>query len=611
MPHDADGLNHTYKQLEQDTVEALIRSGQIDRQEFEVAKAMRINNNQINLGYALVTFSHADEARKLLTKTQRQLFIEANKVDIFEKGRLDHSELDSSYFLRKMKNESKLAEKRSELREAKKSLREYERNIEEEMPSDRRLKEFKSIAQELIENPRGKTRRHGSSRRTQREQEELYEKIKAFQAENPGVDVSMLFESEQAERAKRLQHMKAFENYKNFEFLKAGISTKEAKPAKKRSLYEPFNYPPLERSVAQVLTEGGKAGVAIQGDNSAQNSSTMKRRGRRFSAYTEEEFLEAYLGKDFARRVDLGADEDNHTFGIQGRLSEMLPDKKDLLKYPKLLEEKERLKQYMGINKVDGEPIDPAMRELMEHDDLIDDYKETFEDTPHPTDPNRSRLKDYMKMLEFQKAKLEKEGSTVAEAADLHRIHARLTREYPDPYQGLRTREEKVEKSMQLEEQRLAALEKATEGRVAELIKGRGSRGSKRGGDGFEAESMFYPMAEEGAQEQGQKKQKKGGDGTQKQVRQKTKGKQGKQVSQKDSLDSDLHPFDDIREMELARLDTNLGSDLRKRKSNEGYNEMVHSMKRAEFVADVGTAKMLERQSALLTRARKQQFVQV
>jgi len=78
------------------------------------------------------------------------------------------------------------------------------------MPSLQRLKEFRSLAQEMIENPNGKTRRHQSNRRTKRETEELYAKMKEFQAANPGVDISTLFDSEEAERARIRQHKKAF-----------------------------------------------------------------------------------------------------------------------------------------------------------------------------------------------------------------------------------------------------------------------------------------------------------------------------------------------------------------------------------------------------------------
>lgn len=43
---------------------------------------------------------------------------------------LDHSELDKSYFMRKMKNDARVADHVAELREAKKKLREYEQNID-------------------------------------------------------------------------------------------------------------------------------------------------------------------------------------------------------------------------------------------------------------------------------------------------------------------------------------------------------------------------------------------------------------------------------------------------------------------------------------------------
>jgi hypothetical protein len=42
----------------------------------------------------------------------------------------------------------------------------------------------------MIEDPNGKTRRFESGRRTKRETEELYEKLKEFQRENPNVDVT-------------------------------------------------------------------------------------------------------------------------------------------------------------------------------------------------------------------------------------------------------------------------------------------------------------------------------------------------------------------------------------------------------------------------------------
>ena len=165
---------HQYNQIEKQTIDDLIASGQINREEFEIAKSRALANRQVSLGYAFVTFSHADEAQKTLIKLKNDFYLDQRLVSVMPKGRLDHSELDQSYFMKKMKNESKLVEQKAELRDAKQKLREFESNLDKELPSLKRLKDFRSIAQEMIENPKGKTRRHVSGRRTKRETEELY-----------------------------------------------------------------------------------------------------------------------------------------------------------------------------------------------------------------------------------------------------------------------------------------------------------------------------------------------------------------------------------------------------------------------------------------------------
>jgi hypothetical protein len=109
-----------------------------------------------------------------------------------------------------MKNEAELVDQRAELRDAKKRLRDFESNMDKELPSLKRLKDFKSIAQELIENPKGKQRRHVSGRRTKRETEELYEKLKDYQRENPHVDVTSLFENDKMDSIRRELHKRSF-----------------------------------------------------------------------------------------------------------------------------------------------------------------------------------------------------------------------------------------------------------------------------------------------------------------------------------------------------------------------------------------------------------------
>jgi hypothetical protein len=112
----------------------LIAAGQINKREFETAKQMNKFNREQNLGYAFITFSHADEAKKALLLTSGEVTVGAGFVQLFPKSKLDHSELDKSYFMRKIMNESKLVEHREKIRETKQELRDFERNIEEEMP---------------------------------------------------------------------------------------------------------------------------------------------------------------------------------------------------------------------------------------------------------------------------------------------------------------------------------------------------------------------------------------------------------------------------------------------------------------------------------------------
>lgn len=162
-----------------------------------------MNNRLSILGYAFITFSHADEAQKAVIKTDGEMIIDKSFVEVIAKNdNIDHSEMDRSYFMRKMSNEGKLVEERTKLRETKKELRQFERNIDQEIPTLKRLADFKSMAQEIIENRKHATRRDPSQRRTKRETEELYEKLKQYQIQNPQVDLSSLYETYEADRAR-------------------------------------------------------------------------------------------------------------------------------------------------------------------------------------------------------------------------------------------------------------------------------------------------------------------------------------------------------------------------------------------------------------------------
>ena len=60
----------------------------------------------MNLGYAFITFSHSEEAQKAATFTGGEIYNERSTWFIFPKGIVDHSELDKSYFMKKLANDA-------------------------------------------------------------------------------------------------------------------------------------------------------------------------------------------------------------------------------------------------------------------------------------------------------------------------------------------------------------------------------------------------------------------------------------------------------------------------------------------------------------------------
>lgn len=144
-------------------------------------------NRMFNFGYCFVTYSHADEA-KLSALMMEKTLMDNMILEISPKGGLDHKDFDKLYKTNRMKNDSKLIDELQRLRESKKELRDFEANLDKELPSLNKLKEFRSMARDVIENKPGFTREDPSNKRTKAEEEALNEKIRALQKENPDID---------------------------------------------------------------------------------------------------------------------------------------------------------------------------------------------------------------------------------------------------------------------------------------------------------------------------------------------------------------------------------------------------------------------------------------
>ena len=82
-----------------------------------------------NLGYVMLTFSHADEAR-LMTMEGQHHYYGTHKLSIDIKMNIDHGDLDMRYSVNKARNNAKLVDEMERLRETKRELREFEEDID-------------------------------------------------------------------------------------------------------------------------------------------------------------------------------------------------------------------------------------------------------------------------------------------------------------------------------------------------------------------------------------------------------------------------------------------------------------------------------------------------
>ena len=134
--------------------------------------------------------------------------------------------------------------------------------------------------------------------------------MREFEAQNPGVDLTAIYDNEKTEAARRALHKKAYASYKAFHFLKSGVkrgnellaasqADEEELSAAKRRLRDNdrYNFPELDRTVKTVLS----ADIDMPQLNDA--GEPINKPGRRINGYTSTEFMEAYFGKDATRRL--------------------------------------------------------------------------------------------------------------------------------------------------------------------------------------------------------------------------------------------------------------------------------------------------------------------
>ena len=201
----------------------MLESGVITQSEYDLRVTADREMEEKNLGYAFITLSHSDEARIMMLSNPNPYY-RGRKYGIDLKSNMDHGDLDPEFYMKRGRNEARLVDEIKALRDAKQELRDFESNMKEHLPSRKKLTDFNNLAKRVIE---GKTRSahvHPTDQRTQLEEERLRAKVAELEKKYPHVDLSQIFDSEQAEDARKALHRSAFQSYKAHEFLKHGIN---------------------------------------------------------------------------------------------------------------------------------------------------------------------------------------------------------------------------------------------------------------------------------------------------------------------------------------------------------------------------------------------------
>ena len=176
------------------------------------------------MGYAFITFSHADEARLFLLSNQDPYY-EYDPIEVMLKSNLDHSQMDMQYFMAYARNEAKTVDEIQAVRSAREKLRQFEKEMDSKLPSRKRLQKVRRFAQSLIEDHKYLSLRHEEfgQFRSDLDRQRLDQKAREFEAAHPEVDLTPIFENDKTEAARQALQKKAFASYKAFHFLKSGV----------------------------------------------------------------------------------------------------------------------------------------------------------------------------------------------------------------------------------------------------------------------------------------------------------------------------------------------------------------------------------------------------
>lgn len=192
----------------------------------------------------------------------QNFLIDQTEIEVLPKNDINHEDMNPEYMRARIMSDASLIDKQEKLRKAQKELNEYEEAFEDYLPKTMKLIGMKMAALDAIDQNYFINR--DTLPRSKQEEENLKLKVKRFE-NMTGQDMTPLLHSEEKEQDMIKRHRKAFDTYKSYSFLKAGLDkTKLEKSMTSEDDQEQYRFPTADdvanrfiskKSTLRLMTE--------------------------------------------------------------------------------------------------------------------------------------------------------------------------------------------------------------------------------------------------------------------------------------------------------------------------------------------------------------------
>lgn len=206
------------------------------------------------------------------------------------KNDLTHKDFNIDYLKERTIADANLVDKHEALAQAKKKLKQYEDTFEQHMPKLQKLNKMKRAARDAIDQNVYFDREKFP--RSRLENEQLEQKIRDMERRT-GTDLSPLLDSETKEQERIQRHKKAFETYKSYSFLKAGLKKTDLEKKLTKDTREDLTqyvFPDADAVASTYINKDYSYSMLREGEENLAP-------GRKYG-FTPQEFVNKYFGKD-------------------------------------------------------------------------------------------------------------------------------------------------------------------------------------------------------------------------------------------------------------------------------------------------------------------------